>query len=143
MNRVLKIVTTAMLAALFTTGAAVDVFASGKHKSHAYGYGRDRGHAEGHQRHRGHNRHARVAPLIHLFGGLHQLSRGFHQRPRIAYGYRPRHGANRGYSRPCHAVTKIGYDGYGRRAKFGGTMCYNHYGRPYIVVGSRHIIHYY
>ena len=34
-------------------------------------------------------------------------------------------------------------DRYGRKVKFGGTMCYDRYGDSYIVKGSRHIIHYY
>jgi hypothetical protein len=42
--------------------------------------------------------------------------------------------------RPCRATSKIGFDGYGRRARIGGTMCYDAYGRPYIVRGSRFII---
>ena len=48
----------------------------------------------------------------------------------------------RGYQavRPCHATSKIGFDGYGRRARIGGTMCYDAYGTPYIVRGSRYII---
>lgn len=43
----------------------------------------------------------------------------------------------------CHATSKAGFDDYGRRVRIGGTMCYNAYGAPYIVRGSRHIIRYY
>jgi len=45
--------------------------------------------------------------------------------------------------RPCHPTSKIGYVDYGRRARIGGTMCYDAYGKPYIVQGSRYIIQYY
>lgn len=46
-------------------------------------------------------------------------------------------------ARPCHPTSKIGFGDYGRRARIGGTMCYDAYGRPYIVQGSRYIIQYY
>ncbi len=60
---------------------------------------------------------------------------------RARYPYRPpvRHA----YGRTCHTVSKIGYDGYGRKAKIGGTMCYDAYGNSYVVAGSRYVIHYY
>ena len=57
------------------------------------------------------------------------------------YGYG--RGYGRGYyRRGCHAVTKTDY-WYGRKAKIGGTMCYDNYGRGYVVPGSRYVIHYY
>lgn len=46
------------------------------------------------------------------------------------------------YGRSCHATSKTGY-WYGRKAKIGGTMCYDSYGGSYIVPGSRYLIHYY
>ena len=61
-------------------------------------------------------------------------------RPNRPY-YKP--AAHRGYGRACHTVSKIGYDNYGRKAKIGGTMCYNSYGNSYVVKGSRYVIHYY
>jgi len=45
--------------------------------------------------------------------------------------------------RPCHATSTMSYDDYGRRAVIGGVMCYDGYGSPYIVQGSRHIVRYY
>lgn len=45
--------------------------------------------------------------------------------------------------RPCHSTSKIGFDTYGRRARIGGTMCYDAYGTPYVVQGSRYIIQYF
>lgn len=57
-------------------------------------------------------------------------------------GYRP---AYRNYrlGASCHPVIGRGRDHFGRRAKFGGTMCYDHYGRGYVVAGSRYVIRYY
>ena len=49
----------------------------------------------------------------------------------------PYYGAGRG----CHRTSKIGY-WHGYRARIGGTMCYDAYGYPYIVPGSRYLIHY-
>lgn len=45
--------------------------------------------------------------------------------------------------RPCQQTSGIGYDDRGRRARFGGVMCYDTYGSPYIVQGSHFIIHYF
>ncbi len=60
-----------------------------------------------------------------------------------AYSYSGQHSSHQSRQRRCHPVTGIGRDRYGRRAKFGGTMCYDRYGSSYIVPGSRHVIHYY
>ena len=43
----------------------------------------------------------------------------------------------------CQAVVGNGYDHFGRRARFGGTMCYDRAGRAYIVPGSRYVIRYF
>ncbi len=45
------------------------------------------------------------------------------------------------YQSDCHPVHKYTYDNYGYRAKVGGTMCYDEYGRAYVVPGSRYLIH--
>jgi hypothetical protein len=47
------------------------------------------------------------------------------------------------YSAGCGAVIKYGFDRFGRRAKIGGTRCFDRYGNPYILSRSRHVIHYY
>ena len=60
-----------------------------------------------------------------------------------SYSYYGHHSSHQSRQRRCHPVTGTGYDRYGRRAKFGGTMCYDRYGSSYIVPGSRHVIHYY
>lgn len=52
------------------------------------------------------------------------------------------HGRTR-YSAGCRAVTKFGFDRFGRRAKIGGTLCFDRYGNSYILSRSRHVIHYY
>jgi hypothetical protein len=51
------------------------------------------------------------------------------------------------YGRPrrtaCYPVVGKGRDHFGRRARFGGTMCYDRAGRSYIVPGSRYVIRYF
>ncbi len=47
------------------------------------------------------------------------------------------------YLRHCRKVVKFGHDRYGRRAKIGGTLCFDRYGTAYILSHSRHVIHYY
>ena len=95
-------------------------------------------------------------------GGKHSSLRIFRHRPGPAYrhrgGYGFQAGPRYGYlfqglaggpvyggavSRACHPTSKTGYDAFGRRARIGGTMCYNRDGRPYVVEGSRYIIGYY
>ena len=43
----------------------------------------------------------------------------------------------------CQRVHKIGRDDYGRRARIGGTMCFDAAGRGFIVDGSRYIVDYF
>ncbi len=114
-------------------------------------------------------KHYRPAHHVKIHKGAHHAYRRGHYYARVfgyVLGYRPyypyhapqRHAyvpqfrppypyykpsAHRRYGRACHTVSKIGYDGYGRKAKIGGTMCYNSYGNSYIVKGSRYVIHYY
>lgn len=45
-------------------------------------------------------------------------------------------------SRKCRTVTKQAYQN-GRLAKIAGKLCYDRYGNPYIVRGSRHVVSYY
>ncbi len=101
-----------------------------------------------------------------LYGQPHHYSRqgyrqGYRNDDRRGYRDGQRHGYSKRYTykpkrhadrqgrrdyraaRPCYATSKVGFDDHGRRARIGGTMCYNAYGTPYIVRGSRHIIHYY
>ena len=104
---------------------------------------------------RGHQAYRRGHHYAGLFGSLlgyqPYYARGTYYAPRRrAYvpRFRParpyyKRSAHRGYGRACHTVSKIGYDGYGRKAKIGGTMCYDSYGNPYVVTGSRYVIHYY
>ncbi len=104
-------------------------------------------------RHRGGFRHGRrhgrtrfslslAFPFAYFVLGPHGHHRyyrglGFH------YG---RHGSRFGHYRYlgwCREVTKYGFDRFGRRAKIGGTMCFDRYGNSYILSHSRHVIHYY
>ena len=72
-----------------------------------------------------------------------------HQSNRYSHGRRHNNPRPHNYSRHnytrhrgCHQTSKIGYR-HGRKAKIGGTMCYNRYGKGYIVSGSHHVIRYY
>lgn len=78
----------------------------------------------GYDKHGAHRRHRRHhGPSVRHHGGGHH---GTGHAPTSAYG--------------CRAVTKKGYDAYGRPALIGGTLCRDAYGRSYIVDGSRHVI---
>lgn len=57
-------------------------------------------------------------------------------------GHRPSYHSRRIHA-ACHRVVGHGYDHFGRRAKFGGTMCYDRYGKGYVVAGSRYVIRYF
>lgn len=91
-----------------------------------HGY-RDRHEDRHRHRHRYWRRHGHHGVRVHdwkPFGHRH------------AYGHRRIHAA-------CHPVVGHGHDHFGRRAKFGGTMCYDRFGRGYVVAGSRYVIRYF
>lgn len=101
----------------------------GYHGSHYGGhhYNKHRSHHR-HHAHRHHRRgHWRSGVTVHVWDP-------FPPRPVIRH-----------YPavRPCHPVIGHGFDQFGRRAKFGGTMCYDRYGNSYVVAGSQHVIHYF
>ena len=82
----------------------------------------------------------------HDYRLAHRRARRHDRRERYLYSapwraYRQRRMDNQA-TRPCHATSKVGFD-HGRRARIGGTMCYDTYGSPYIVRGSRYIIRYF
>lgn len=43
-------------------------------------------------------------------------------------------------ARECFPVTKYGYSDWGRPVLIKATMCYDRFGKTYIVPGSRHIV---
>ena len=86
-----------------------------------------------------------------LFGSRHALAPDHRQR-QVYYGaspqrFRPARHRQRQRQRhrygPCHTVYKMTYDGYGHPLKVAGTMCYDAYGRSYVVPGSRYVVHRY
>jgi hypothetical protein len=125
----------AIVVGLFTTAGATQGFAD--RYRHGHGGYHGHGHHGYHYRYRGHHRDGDYAlglvllPFAYLFG----YSQGQYDSGRHYGSY------DRAWG--CHPVVKVDYDRFGRRAKFGGTMCYNDYGEPFIVPGSRHIIYYY
>ncbi len=66
-----------------------------------------------------------------------------HHRHHHYYGGHGAYGGGYRYLQHCRKVVKTGYDRFGRRAKIGGTMCFDRFGNPYILSHSRHVIHYY
>ena len=66
-----------------------------------------------------------------------------HHGHRHYYGGHGAYGGSYRYLRHCRKVVKTGYDRFGRRAKIGGTMCFDRFGNSYILSHSRHVIHYY
>ncbi len=82
-----------------------------------------------------------------LLGPRHALAAGPHNRH--VYATAPRRRVRPGGLRqrhrrgPCHTVYKMNYDAHGHLLKIAGTMCYDAYGRPYVVRGSRYVVHRY
>jgi hypothetical protein len=87
-----------------------------------------------HRRHDGHRRGHRED--VH---GGHQP--GHHVADTINPGHK--HYGDHAFKAACHPVSKVDHVGHGRKAKIVGTMCYDAHGNPYIVAGSRRIVHYY
>lgn len=143
----------AITAALFAVGAvaAGPAAAGGYYSKHHHG------HYDGHPGY-----HYPRIPFVYELGrvigaflphGHHSYRRGHYDRghhyyrrhrsyaPPAAYRpYAPQHYYSHGGG--CHPVTKTEYY-YGRLAKIGGTMCYDAYGTPYVVPGSRYVMHFY
>lgn len=64
----------------------------------------------------------------------HRVNRHFGHR------FRGQRFRGHGFRRGCHRVRRSRFTRHGRRVFFGGIMCYDYWGRPYIVAGSRHFI---
>lgn len=111
-----------------------------KFKKHGYKKGYRKGYRHGYSK--GHKR-------IYKYGRRynHSYWRKHGRHGVTVYGWKS-HGHRSAYPNyrlgaSCHPIVGHGRDHFGRRAKFGGTMCYDHYGRGYVVAGSRHVIRYY
>jgi len=104
----------------------------------------------GHQEQYGYGAlHAAVAGLAVYSAISHGRGRGGHyEGPHHSrHGGHHRDGHRGGTSdyyhdEGCHKVYKHGYY-HGRKARIGGTQCYDSYGNPYIVQGSRYVVEYY
>ena len=98
--------------------------------------------ASGRHHHAGHL--ALGLTALALLGTSHALAAGQHRGP-VYYAPPPRR-ARYGRQRqrhsygPCHTVYKRIYDAYGYPLKIAGTMCYDAYGRSYVVRGSRYVV---
>ncbi len=130
-------------AGAFTTPAAAD---SGRHGSGHYTQG-----SGGHfalSFYSGDRRHG-----VQRAERRHHKMRRHHKfkRQHARQGQFPRHGQRLGHGQrlaragripaaSCHQVRRHGVDRHGYRVLFGGVMCYDAYGTPYVVDGSRTII---
>jgi hypothetical protein len=125
-----KLIASAALA-LGVGAVGIPAAEAGDDHRHHGGHHRYKQH-HGHNKHHGHHRHH-----AHRHGHWHS---GF-----SVHVWNPPPPAVRYYPavRPCHPVIGHGVDQFGRRAKFGGTMCYDGYGNGYVVAGSQHVIHYF
>lgn len=107
-----------------------------RYRKHAYRKGYRQGYAQGRrQAYRRGNRYN------------HSYWRKYGHPGVTVYGWKP-YGRWSGYTQfridgSCHPVVGHGRDHFGRRAKFGGTMCYDRFGRGYVVADSRYVIRYY
>ena len=100
-------------------------FGSGHH------YEQRRDHAHSHRKHHHPRRHHRQHRQHgHFRGHGHR----FHRRR-----FGPRH-FGRAARRPCEQVVRTIVDRAGYSRRVGGTMCFDDYGRGYIVPGSRYVI---
>ena len=101
------------------------------HHAHRLHHYKDRHRGKHHyKRHdRGRKRHYRRSG--HRYGGYG------HGHGRKGYGKRGY--AKHGYD--CHPVSQVKWH-HGRKARFGGTLCYDRYGNGYIVPGSRYFVGY-
>ncbi len=72
----------------------------------------------------------------------HRVRRHSGHRYRYRYRYRYRSRGWRGYGarRSCQRVQRVRITRHGRRVRTGAIMCYDNWGRPYLVAGSRHVI---
>ncbi len=147
MKRLLTVIafcaTTFAAASAFTTPAAAD---SGRHGSGLFAQGSN-GHFvlsffSGDRRHK-----VQRAERRHQKMRRHQrFQRRYARRDNIQWrgqrqgqGQRLRH-ERRIAAANCHQVQQHGFDRRGYRVLFGSVRCYDAYGRPYVVDGSRTII---
>lgn len=120
----------AFVGLLAMPGAAL---ADGKHRhSSHHRHGASHQHHERHDvRHQHWHQHRHQQWQRQRHDSYRKAGR-FHAAPRYGQVF-----ALQGFG--CHPVTGIDYH-LGHRAKVGGTLCYDAYGRAFIVPGSRYVI---
>lgn len=110
------------------------------HFSMTYSFGP--GYASGHQ--------TRTYPGIrhgqrygHRYGHHHQATRHDRiARRHLKQRHKRRHHSGFAWAPRCHPTEKIVHGHGGRRQLVRGVMCYDAYGTPYILGGSRHVLTY-
>lgn len=126
-----------ILAALTTVGLVFAVAASAAdYGHHGYAYGHHGNH-HGSSYSYGHGYRPRS------YG--HKSHYGYGGRQGSSFGVYGSGYVNQGhsgyYSGGCRSVYKVDYWN-GHKARIGGTQCYDHYGNPYVVPGSRYVVEY-
>lgn len=163
MIRTISLVAAAVALLIIGSMNAETAVAGGYHNKHHHG------HYDGHAGHH-YYRIPFVHALGRVVGALLPHPRRYYRDRRAYYGGDPYYTPPRGYSNHaaprayphhptprhhqysrqqysrhgsgCHPVNKTEYH-HGRLARIGGTMCYDAYGSPYVVSGSRYVMHYY
>ena len=103
----------------------------GGHGNHHYNhhYRKYYGHGYGHKYKRPYKKHR----------SYRYYNNHGHSYKRHGNAYQSHGNTNYGrHRKACHKVSKRVHDGYGHSKKISGTMCYDDYGRAYIVPGSRY-----
>ena len=140
---------------------------SSGHKSHGHkGYGHRKHHrTRNHHKHRSnnhnkhhansgghhnnrHRNHKRARHYNYGYGSNYGYGYGNHYTPSYSFSYTPRtYSSHNSYQSSgseyagnnCRSTYKYVTDSYGNQTKVNGTMCYDRYGKPYIVPGSRSV----
>lgn len=132
-----------ILASLATVGLVFATAASASGQAH-HGYTYGNSHHGHHGSHHGSSYSYGYGYRPGSYGHKSRYGYGGHRRSSYSYG-RAYGGGNVGrsgyYSGGCKSVYKIDYWN-GHKARIGGTECFDHYGNPYIVPGSRYIVEY-
>jgi hypothetical protein len=117
----------------FAGGFSLGYSSHGSHYSAGYGH---RGYS-GHSRSGAYGRHSYLG---RNYGYRNSHNYQKHSYPNYNHNNYSSYSRAPSYKKPCHDVFKTTVDHYGQYHKTGGTMCYDRYGKAYIVSGSRYQI---
>ena len=111
-------------------GLSIHIGSGYGHYGSSYGYRyKPRHYYRKHYRKKHYGKHYRPSHRYYGHRGYN-----YYRKPRVHYGHR------HSYRPRCHPVHKHIHNDYGHRTKVRGTMCYDRYGKGYVVPGSRHVV---